>query len=178
MSGQMFFLVGELWLCIMLCRGQGAYGRGGVLSVPRQKAAPIPIRQPSEPLLTWGQKDSFVRPPQTRFTSLSMPGLPHSVQLHVVLMTNQLYMRQQARHTARFLQGGLSYWEYNMYGIARLLLGSATVQPAFSNSPLCMLCKSNLTTGPSIWGSFRWPTHLLAAVIFYYVVGVCYSMHS
>ena len=133
-QGKCFFLVGELWLCrcIMVCRGQGAYGTGGVLSVPRQKAAPIPIRKPSEPPLTWGQKDSFVRSPQTRFTSLSMPGLPHSVQLHVVLMTTQTVHAAAGKTHCKVPTRGpeLCCWEYNMYGIARLLLGSATVQPA------------------------------------------------
>ncbi|KAL0046758.1 hypothetical protein WJX82_009320 [Trebouxia sp. C0006] len=50
-------------------RGSGQYIKAAVLSVPRQKAVPIPIRKPSEapiPPPAWGQRASATRPTQDR----------------------------------------------------------------------------------------------------------------
>ena len=54
----------------MACRGAGQYSKAAVLSVPRQKAVPIPIRKPSEapiPPPAWAQRASATRPAQDRY---------------------------------------------------------------------------------------------------------------
>ncbi|DBA69891.1 TPA: hypothetical protein ACH3X2_012391 [Trebouxia sp. C0005] len=108
-------------------RGSGHYSKAAVLTVPRQKAVPIPIRKPSEapiPPPVWGQRASATRPTQDRAVpdwgeTQSWGPSSSSPKLDDEAIARQL--QQQYDREVKGTPGGVSMLEEDSVTVARRL---------------------------------------------------------